>query len=355
MIYFECVILNYEYSYKLSLIIYFMTQRILAVVGMSGSGKGEVTTYLENFHNYSRVYFGGVTLDKLNDAGLEVNEENERKMRENLRVEYGMAVYAKLSLPKIQKYLEEGKNTVIDGLYSWEELKFLRESIKDLGVIAVVASRKIRYERLSKRPTRPLTLEQAISRDNSQIENLNQGGPISYADHYIQNEFSIPELHNSINKILGIKRRPSWDNYFMNIARIISSRGTCDRKYVGAVIVDPEHQILTTGYNGSISGQPHCSQVGHEIINNHCERTIHAEENALLQAGRVGASLKGGTIYSTASPCWKCFRGIVRVGLKRIVFGEMYRDERITNNAKDCSIELIDFDKLSFDKLWEVD
>ncbi|MBI4154942.1 cytidine/deoxycytidylate deaminase family protein [Candidatus Woesearchaeota archaeon] len=152
-----------------------------------------------------------------------------------------------------------------------------------------------------------------------------------------------------------MKRRPSWDNYFMNVANVISTRGTCDRKYVGAVIVDPKHQILTTGYNGSISGQPHCSQVGHKMVNDHCVRTIHAEENALLQAAKVGVSLEGGILYSTASPCWNCFRGIARVGIKRIVFGEMYRDKEIKDNADNCGIELVDFSKLPSDKLWEVD
>jgi len=135
-----------------------------------------------------------------------------------------------------------------------------------------------------------------------------------------------------------VGRRP-WDDYFMEIARVASSRATCDRKHVGAVIVRNK-TILSTGYNGSIRGRPHCSESGHMMEDGHCVRTIHAEANAIIQAARNGVMIDGGTIYTTASPCWPCFKIIANAGMKRIVFQEFYRDQRIFEVAEDLGIVL---------------
>jgi dCMP deaminase len=133
--------------------------------------------------------------------------------------------------------------------------------------------------------------------------------------------------------------RASWDEYFMNIARVVSSRSTCPRKSVGAVIVR-DKTILSTGYNGSIRGMPHCTEAGHMMENGHCVATIHAESNAILQAARNGVMIDGGTIYVTASPCWNCFKEVANSGIRRIVYGEFYRDERIFSVAATLRIEL---------------
>ncbi len=136
------------------------------------------------------------------------------------------------------------------------------------------------------------------------------------------------------------KERTSWDKYFMQIALDVSTRSTCDRKFVGAVIVR-DKMILSTGYNGSIRGLPHCEEVGHEMDNGHCVRTVHAEANAIVQAARNGVSIDGSDIYVTASPCYNCFKLIANSGIKRIFYGELYRDERIKIHAKEAHIELI--------------
>lgn len=137
-----------------------------------------------------------------------------------------------------------------------------------------------------------------------------------------------------------LKNRTSWDNYFMKIAEEVSTRSTCDRKFVGAVIVR-DKMILSTGYNGSIRGLPHCDEVGHEMENGHCVRTVHAEANAIVQAARNGVSIGAADIYVTASPCYNCFKLIANAGIKRIFYGELYRDERIKAHAKEAGIELI--------------
>jgi dCMP deaminase len=137
------------------------------------------------------------------------------------------------------------------------------------------------------------------------------------------------------------RERTDWDEYFMSIARVVATRATCDRKHVGAVLVRGR-TILSTGYNGSIRGMPHCDEVGHMMEGGHCVATIHAEANAILQAARNGVSIEGADVYTTASPCWPCFKMIANAGLKRIIYGEFYRDERIFDVAKQLGISLLD-------------
>lgn len=119
--------------------------------------------------------------------------------------------------------------------------------------------------------------------------------------------------------------RKSWDAYFMEIAEVVATRGTCDRKQVGAVIVNDSHRILATGYNGSIAGAPHCDDIGHLMRDGHCIRTIHAEINAINQAARHGIRLEGATIYINTFPCWRCFQNIANVGIRRVVYADAYR------------------------------
>ncbi|MBU90025.1 deaminase [Candidatus Woesearchaeota archaeon] len=133
--------------------------------------------------------------------------------------------------------------------------------------------------------------------------------------------------------------RVSWEEYFMNIAKESATRSTCDRKHIGAVIVR-DRTILSTGYNGSIRGMPHCDEAGHLMENDHCVATIHAESNAILQAAKNGVMIKDSEVYITASPCWTCFKMLANAGIKKIYYGEFYRDERIFDTAKKLGIEL---------------
>lgn len=134
--------------------------------------------------------------------------------------------------------------------------------------------------------------------------------------------------------------RVSWEDYFMQIAEQVATRSTCERKFVGAVIVR-DKMILSTGYNGSIRGLPHCEEAGHEMENGHCIRTVHAEANAVVQAARNGVAIENADIYVTASPCYYCFKLIANAGIKRVYYKDFYRDEHILNHAKEAGIELI--------------
>ena len=151
------------------------------------------------------------------------------------------------------------------------------------------------------------------------------------------------------SKISLSKTRAHWDEYFMNIATVVASRSTCDRKFVGAVIVR-DRTILSTGYNGSIRKLEHCDEVGHIMENGHCVATIHAEANAILQAAKNGVCIDEATIYTSASPCWPCFKMIANAGIRRICYGEFYRDERIFKIAKKIGIRL---DKLEAPNLFK--
>lgn len=179
--------------------------KIIAVVGMTGSGKSIACDYYESI-GFKKVYFGGVTLDKLKELNLEINEVNERKIREELRQKYGMGAYAYLLLPKIEEYLKEG-NVVLDGLYSWSEYKILKDKFKDNFVmLSIVLNKKDRYSRLKNREIRSLSNIDAEKRDIAEIENLEKGGPIAYADYYILNNKNIDEykkdLENMTKKIM---------------------------------------------------------------------------------------------------------------------------------------------------------
>lgn len=127
-------------------------------------------------------------------------------------------------------------------------------------------------------------------------------------------------------------KRPSWDEYFMNIAEAVGKRGTCDRGRTGVVIVK-DKMILTTGYVGSPSGLPHCDEVGHMMkqkihengkISQHCERTSHAEINAISLAAKHGISIKGATLYCLLEPCFTCAKMIINSGIKRVVCKKRY-------------------------------
>ncbi len=174
--------------------------KIIAIVGMCGSGKSVACELLEE-KGFQKVYFGGVTMDKLKEENLSVTPENEKMMREKLRSSLGMGAYAIILLPKI-KELVKTHNVVLDGLYSWEELKIIKEVFPDLTTIAIIVDKKTRYERLSQRSIRPFTKEKAKDRDISEIENIAKAGPIAYADYYIDNNKTIEDFKIRMNEIL---------------------------------------------------------------------------------------------------------------------------------------------------------
>ncbi|MFA5749839.1 MAG: AAA family ATPase [Candidatus Shapirobacteria bacterium] len=182
--------------------------KVVCITGLCGAGKSLVSDFFVN-NGFQYVRFGQLTMDELKKRNLEVNEANERIIREDLRKIYGMAAYAILNLPKFDELIKNG-NVIADGLYSFEEYKILKEHFGDsLVVIAVYSSPKLRYERLENRTmdgdvnvrNRPLNSVEAKSRDFSEIENLNKGGTIAMSDFTILNTKDINYLNQQIKEI----------------------------------------------------------------------------------------------------------------------------------------------------------
>lgn len=134
--------------------------------------------------------------------------------------------------------------------------------------------------------------------------------------------------------------RPSWDDYFMAIAKIIATRSTCDRLYAGAVLVK-DNRIISTGYNGAPPKLEHCHEAGHLMEEGHCVRTIHGEHNTLLQAAiQGGTSTTSATMYTKYSPCIHCTKYIIACGVKRIVIGQIYRNENVIKMLNEAGIQV---------------
>ncbi len=182
---------------------------ILAVVGLAGAGKTETTNYLAKKMNWPKIYFGQAVIDEVLKRGWPLNEENERKVREEFRAAHGMSAMAVANLPKV-KEASATSNVLIESMYSWEEYVLLKKEFGDaFKVLAIYTSYQTRANRMKVRPERPLTAEQLESRDTAQIENLHQAGPIARADYTIVNEGSKEELFGNIDEVLLKIRNPN--------------------------------------------------------------------------------------------------------------------------------------------------
>ncbi len=138
--------------------------------------------------------------------------------------------------------------------------------------------------------------------------------------------------------------RKSWDEYFMEITQIVAERSTCDRALVGCVLVNSDHRIVSTGYNGTASGNPHCIDVGHRMRDGHCIATIHAEMNALLYCAKEGISVKGAKCYVTHFPCLNCTKALIQAGITAIYYHEAYR-------LDDYALEILEKNNISLKKI----
>jgi deoxycytidylate deaminase len=314
--------------------------RIVAIVGLNGSGK----TIAANFFvkkGYKYLRFGQITLDELKKRiGLRSNPTLEKEIRENIRKKHGMAAFAILNKPKIDKLLKKG-NVVIDGLYSWSEYKYLKKIYGErFKLLAIQSSPSIRYERVSNRKidtkmiNRPFSVYEAMKRDFDEIGNIEKAGPIAIADDTIVNNGGLDVFLLKLGELFSKKssKRISWDEYFMSMAILSSTRSSCLHYRVGAVIVLDKH-IIGTGYNGAPPGiKKNCLEAGC-----HKEKTggkfddaydtgkcigVHAEMNALANLSRE--IHKGATLYVTIFPCPSCAKNLLAYNFTRVVYKKEY-------------------------------
>ncbi len=141
-----------------------------------------------------------------------------------------------------------------------------------------------------------------------------------------------------------MSERLSWDEYFMEITNLVASRSTCDRAMVGCLIVNDDNRIVSSGYNGSISGNDHCDDIGHTMRDGHCIATIHAEINALVYCAKEGISVKGCSAYVTHFPCLNCTKALIQAGINKIYYQDDYR-------VDPYALELLENNKIEIKKL----
>lgn len=178
--------------------------RLLALVGMPGAGKTEAVEYVSS-KGWPKVYFGGIMYNEMEKAGIQITPASQQLFREQLREQNGKDYIAQKAIEEIERLVNAGQHQiVIDGLYSWTEFKTLKHAYHhELEVIAVVAPRRVRHRRLASRPERPFTEDEAMHRDYTEIENIEKGGPIAIADHYIINDSDLVTLHQKVDDIMA--------------------------------------------------------------------------------------------------------------------------------------------------------
>jgi dephospho-CoA kinase len=183
--------------------------KAIVLVGMPGAGKSVCVNYLKE-KGLPSSYFGGITIEEVKKRGMEVNETNERFVREDIRAKEGKGAYALRIITEVETHFDAGNDyVVVDGLYSWTEYKIFKETLEDRAIIiAVVSPKHLRHKRLATRSVRPLPESEADTRDYAEIENLEKGGPIANADYFLANEDSVETLQADLEKLLsaiGIK------------------------------------------------------------------------------------------------------------------------------------------------------
>ena len=179
--------------------------KILAIVGMSGSGKSVAVDYLTE-KGYPKVYFGGMVYKEMEKRGIERTEdgESEKEFREMIRATEGKDWVVRQVIKEVNDLVAAGqKRIILDGVYSWTEYRILKHEFpKNLSVMAVVVDKKLRYKRVARRPGRAFDAAAIRERDRSEIENLEKGGPIAAADYYVLNNGTIEEMEVRVNEIL---------------------------------------------------------------------------------------------------------------------------------------------------------
>jgi dCMP deaminase len=314
---------------------------ILGVAGPNGAGKGEVVAYLtaRSFYPFS---LSDVIREELRGRGLEESRERMIEAGQALRAAHGPAVLAE----RLRSRIRADRNYVIDSIRHPAEVSALRALGARFRLLWVDAEPQRRLERLRARarPGDPESLERLLS-----LEARERGGDdpaaqqldavAKLADVQLRNDGPLEALHADVQRVLEESlgfERPSWDAYFLSIARVVASRSNCVKRHVGAVIAR-DRRIVSTGYNGTPRGVRNCNEGGCPRCNAFAESGTrldeclcsHGEENAIVQAAYHGVSVRGGALYTTFFPCLFCTKLIINAGLAEVVYNAAYHlDER---------------------------
>jgi dCMP deaminase len=326
---------------------------IIGLTGKNGSGKTAVSEYLQRC---------GFEYHSLSD---EIREEIRQRKREitrevliavgnELRGKFGPGVLAE----RILLRLDQSHNYAIDSIRNPTEVDVLRRR-HDFTLLAVEADVTVRFERSRKRAREGAaqTLQQFVAEEARELDSDNPASQQLHAtrqkaDLVVTNNGTLDDLFRRLDELLPplMSRfmRPSWDEYFMSIAKVVAMRSNCMKRKVAAIIVK-DKRVISTGYNGTPRGARNCNEGGCPRCNGMAESgtaldeclCCHGEENAITQAAYHGIQLKGSTLYTTFAPCLLCTKMIINSGIVEVVYNQDYPlNERALSLLNECGIVL---------------
>jgi dCMP deaminase len=308
---------------------------LIGLTGRNAAGKGEVARYLQrkSFYYYS---LSDAIRDEIRSRGDEPTRERLIIVGNELRQRYGSKILAERILAKI----EDDKHYVIDSIRNPAEVEAFRAA-KHFKLIRIEAPAEVRFQRIlsRQRESDPKTIEDFITLENREAEGDDTSQNLVkvelMADYSLTNDSSLDKLYPQIDqlfiKLLKEVQRPSWDEYFMDIAKVVASRSNCMKRKVAAIIVR-DKRVVSTGYNGTPRGTRNCNEGGCPRCNNLAASGTaldeclcsHGEENAIVQASYHGVSLKDGVIYTTFAPCLQCSKMIINSGIREVIYNMDY-------------------------------
>ena len=317
---------------------------IIGITGTLGAGKGTVVDYLVKNHDFVHYSVREYIAGEIRQRMMQLNRDNLTLIANELRHAHSPSYIVD---QLYDQAVASGKNCIIESIRTPGEIISLRKK-GDFFLLAVDAAIETRYKRIVNRnsETDHVPFEKFVDDEKREYQSTDPNKQnlkkcMEMSDYHIDNDGTIEELHAGVEKIMleiahkqGEKKhhRPGWDEYFMDIADIVAKRATCDRGRSGCVIAR-NNRLLVTGYVGSPSGLPHCDEVGHLMkkvlhedgtVSMHCMRTVHAEQNAICQAAKLGISLEGATLYCKMTPCRTCAMMIINCGIVRVVCANRY-------------------------------
>ena len=312
---------------------------ILGVTGLNCAGKDTVAEILmqKGFYHYS---LSDALREALRKQGKEVTREKLINLGNQLRQTHGSGILAEMALQD----MKPDKNYVITSIRNPGEVEVLRKR-KDFMLISVDAPSTVRFDRYKVRGRKDDVVMATLGQFKEHEQREMSSDPTSQqlhksvkmADFILVNDKNVEVLSEKVNKVLERYSpklqlpRPSWDEYFMNIARTVSSRSNCIKRKVAAIVIK-DLRVISTGYNGTPRGVKNCSEGGCPRCNTYVASGTkldecvcsHGEENAIVQAAYHGVSLKGATLYTTFSPCLTCTKMIINSGIAEVVYNVDY-------------------------------